>query len=309
MSRASRLLLPLASLVLATVGRASGAEPDRPHEAAGGRHCMGEARSKLLLSNGLYAQTNPLGLQDQLEYAGCLPLVRRPGPLFAYTNLQAGLVVNATPVYVTPGAFVSAAPLSVLELRAEAAAVRAWSIGSDGSGYFPRSGPDEQFQRLPGALARSAKGATATLTATLRARFELLRSWSIVAVDSYAHAYWRLGDAPWYYNPRHDLVMARRDWVGRNTAALLLERELSERLTVRAGATDELTWLPRSGYRANILAGLFSAQLSRWPGAWGETQAFVRIGAYTEHAFRTGQLQTLAGIAVTFDVTPGHHLR
>jgi hypothetical protein len=304
------LLRPLAiGLLLALATRTLGSEGAAPGEGSGGRSCLGEGRAKLLLGEGLYGQTNPLGLENQLQLGLCAPLIRTPGLLYDYTNVQVGLVADVSPVYAMPGAFLSIAPLSLLELRWEVEAVREWPIGRDGSGYFPLASADASFRHLPADQARSAHGLSAAFTGTLQAELEVAPRWALVAVDSAAYAWWQLGSAPFYYNARYDLVMARRDWVGKNLALLLLGREVSERIKVRAGAIDDLTWVASSGYRANVLGGLVAAVLSRWPGERSETQPFVRVGVYTDHAFRKGQLQLLAGAAMTFDVTPGRTAR
>jgi hypothetical protein len=301
-----RLRLPCLGLAVALTlaGHALAAEPPPADEGAGGKNCLGEGRTKLLVVEGLYAQSNPVGVENQLQVGVCTPLVRKPGLLFDYTNAQVGVVVNAAPVYAMPGVFASVAPLSILELRAELEGVRAWTIGMDHAGYYPRASGGEQFRDLPAALARSAAGYTATFTATLQAEVELPQRLTLVAVDSGAYGYWRLGDAPFYYNPRYDLVMARGDWIGKNTAAVLVGRELSKGLVLRAGVTDELTWVASSAYQSNVLAGLLMAVISNWPVQGNETQPFVRLGGYTEHAFRTG-FQVLGGASVTFEVMPG----
>jgi hypothetical protein len=304
-----RLRTPCLALLVVLAFSSRTAAADGPlADAPTGKNCLGEARTKVLLAEGLYSQMNPLGLENQLQLGVCTPLVRKPGVLFDYTNAQAGLVFNASPVYAMPGVFVSVAPLSVLELRAEVAGIQNWTIGMDGSGYFPRASADDQFEDLPASLARSATGFAATFTATAQAEVALAPRTTVVAVNSFAWAYSRLGDAAYYYNPRYDLVMARQDWVAKNTAVLLVGRELSDRLKMRAGVTDELTSVSSSGSRQNVLAAIAMAVISRWPGVGDETLAFVRIGSYTDHAFRSG-VQVLGGVSMTLDVTPARASR
>jgi len=286
----------------AVAGR--GAEGDAPSQGEG-KNCLGEARPKLLLAEGVAFQSNPLGIDDQLQLGGCAPLSREPGPLFEYTNLQAGLFAEVSPVYAMPGFFVSVAPLSVLELRAEVEAVRVWTIGRDGSGYFPLPGPDASFSHLPAEQARRASGATAALTATAQVELPVAGRWSVAAADSASYAWWRLGDAAYYYHPRYDLVMARDDGIGRNTAVLLAGNRLSDRLLLRGGLTDELTWVKSSGYHQNLAGLLAAATLSGWPRPGDQLEPFLRAAVFTEHAFRRGQFQLAAGATLTFDLTPG----
>jgi hypothetical protein len=292
--------LPLRSSTLLGLLLATVVAPPALAEEAMGQHCLGEARSKLVLTETLVQQTEPLGVENQLQVSGCMPLVRSPGILFDRTNLQTGLIVYAAPVYVSPGAFVSIAPLSILELRAEAEPFWTWPIGMDGAGYFPRSSADEQFEDLPADQAESARGWTATFTGALQAEVHVAPRWTVAVLDQLAYAYWSVGGAPFYYHPRYDLVMARQDWVGKNMAFLLLGRRFSERVTVRAGLTDELMWSARSGNGQNILAGVVTADVAGWPRSGDVLSPFLRVGAFTEHAFRDG-VAVLGGVTVAMN--------
>jgi hypothetical protein len=272
--------------------------------ASTGKHCFGEARPKWLASTTLAGQVNPLGLELQLQAGHCLPLVTTPGELFDYTNFQYGLAAYLSPVYAMPGAFVSIAPLSVIELRAEAQYIQQWPIGLDASGYFPLTGYGAPLKSLPAANARPAHGYTANFTANLQVEVPLAERWSLLAVNSASYQLWRLGDAAYYYNVRYDLAMARRDWILRETALVLVNHDLSDRLKVRFGVTDDLSWVNGSGHHQNLLGALVTGVISRWPGPRSETQPFLRVAVYTRHADRQDELQLLAGVGVTFDLSP-----
>lgn len=299
-SRRVALALLLAAL---KVGPAHADEP--AGDAAPGRNCLGEPRTRLLLVEGLYLMTAPLGVENQLQAGVCTPLVRRPGELFDFSNAQAGALLYLSPVYAMPGVFASVAPLSILELRMDAQGVAVWPIGLDAAGYFPLPGPGAPIDVLPASQAVSATGVTVTFTGTLQAEVEIAKGWTVAAVDSLAYGYWRLGNAAYYYNPRFDLDMARSDWVGRNMAVLVAGHPLSGSVKLQAGVTDELTWVASAGSRQNILAGLVAAVFPHWPGPRSETSAFLRVGGYTDHPFRTGELQILGGVSATFDVGGG----
>lgn len=283
-----------AALVLAATAARAGDET--------GKHCFGEARPKWLAATTLVGQVNPLGLELQLQAGRCHPLVTVPGPLFDYTNLQYGVAAYLSPVYAMPGAFVSIAPLSVLELRAEVEHVEEWTIGMDGSGYFPLDRYDAPVQTLPAANARAARGDTVNFTATLQAELPLAAGWSLLAVDSASWQHWRLGDAPFYYHVRYDLVLGRRDWLLKNTALVLLNHDLSDRFKVRLGVTEDDTWVRGSGYHQSLLGLLATGVISRWPSSRSELQPFLRIGGYTAHEQRQGELQLLAGVSVAFEL-------
>ena len=301
MRAASRVVLALLVAVL----RAGIARGDEPAEGAPGRNCLGEPRTRLLLVEGLYLQSAPTGVENQLQAGVCTPLVRKPGELFDYSNAQAGALLYLSPVYAMPGVFASVAPLSILELRVDAQGVWVWPIGVDAAGYFPLPGPGAPIDVLPAAQAQHANGVAITFTGTLQAEVEIAKGWTVAAVDSLAYGWWRVGNAAYYYNPRIDLDMARTDEVGRNMAVLVAGHPLSPGVKLQAGVTDELTWVASAGSRQNIVAGLVAAVFSHWPGPRSETQAFLRVGAYTDHPFRTGELQILGGVSATFDVGGG----
>lgn len=277
-------------------------EIDAPH-ADPGKNCLGESRGKKILGETLVGLVNPLGSEHQLTFGYCSPLITESGLLFDYTNFQVGLFNYLAPVYMHQGAFVSIAPLSVLELRAEAAGVAMWPFPFDAAGYYPLSGYGAKFDRvaLPRTSAGTAGGFTAALAANFRVQFELFRHVSLVALNSFSEEYWFIGTAGYYYNLRRDLVLARSDVLMKETAALLLQIELPEGWALRVGATDDLTFVHRSGYKANVVAGLAMLLLKNWRGSGNEVGLFVRSGGYTHHAFRTG-FQGLAGLYGTFEV-------
>jgi hypothetical protein len=272
--------------------------------ASVGKHCLGEARPRWLGAATLAGALNPKGLELQLQAGRCLPLITTPGALYDYTNVQYGLAAYLAPVYAMPGAYLSIAPLSVIELRAEAEYIAQWPIGLDAAGYFPLAGYDAPWDTLPAANARSAQGYTANFTANLQAEIPLAARWSLLAVDSASYQYWQLGDAAYYYNARFDLPMARHEWILRNTALVLVNHDLSERWKVRLGVTDDLARVQGSGYLQNVLGVLLTGVIARWPGAQSETQPFLRLGGYTAHQYRQGQFQLLGGIGTTFDLAP-----
>jgi hypothetical protein len=270
-----------------------------------GRHCFGEPRPRWLATTTLAGALNPKGLELQLEAGRCLPLITAPGILFDFTNLQFGLLAYLAPVYAMPGAFVSIAPLSVIELRAEAAGVAQWPIGLDGAGYFPLPSAQAPWSVLPASSGVAAQGYLVNLAGTLRFELPLADRWSLLAVNMASFQLWRLGDAPAYYNTRHDLPMARRDTLFKDVALLLLQHAPNHRLKLRFGITGDFTRVTSTGYRQDVVAALLAASFARWPGPASETRLFLRLGAYTAHAYHQGEAQLIAGVSTTFDLSPG----
>jgi hypothetical protein len=130
---ASRAPVIQVGVVLVLVASASiaNAEP---------RPCLDEPGAKLILDETLVGVINPLGVENQLKVSYCRPLFERPGLLFDYTSIEAGLYNYTSPIYVQQGAFVQATPLSPLVVRAEAAGVQYWPLPIDGAGYYAVSG-------------------------------------------------------------------------------------------------------------------------------------------------------------------------
>lgn len=300
----------VAAVVAIACGLTGSARADDPQPAPAatetGKHCRGEGRTKLIASDTLLGQSAPLGVENDLAVAVCTPLIREPGLLFDYTNLQAGVLNYLAPVYVHQGVFVSLAPLSLLELRAEAAGVAIWPLPLfDAAGYFSVADYRARFDgaALPASRARASSGATASLTATLQGQVELGNGIGLIALDALTWEYWWVSGAPYYYNLRRDLVLARSDSLLENMVLLSLELALRRDLLLRLGATDDLFYVPAAGYLANIAAGFGSVVLRDWPQAGVELQPFIRAGVFTHHRVRSG-LQLLGGLSTSFDLLP-----
>jgi len=305
MARTGNIALVVTALAVVTGARAE-SPTSAPAPSSSGRNCFGEGRARLLATETLIVQTNPLGGENQLALGVCSPLIRSPGMLFDYTNLQAGLFNYLAPVYLHQGLYASVAPLSVLEIRAEFAGVAYWPLPIlDSAGYFALRDYRVRFDdaELPASRAGFSSGANANLIATLQGQVELTKFLNLSAVDSFGWEYWWMTGAPYYYNVRRDLVLAASDSLLKNMALLLVELVAWHDVALRVGVTDDLSYVPQSGYLANILAALVSVDVKHWPLPGAELQPFLRAGVYTHHRFRSGP-QILGGVSFSFDVMP-----
>jgi hypothetical protein len=146
------------------------------------------------------------------------------------------------------------------------------------------------------------------LTATLQARAPITPRLSVLGAGVVLFDYHLVGDQPFFYNSRRDVVQARSDWVMVFTSVLLLQIELTQNLALRVGGTDELTHVPASGYLGNLAAGLVTllARRGRGPGSRVyNIQPFLRLGAHTHHAFRKGDYAGFTGalgISLTYEL-------
>jgi hypothetical protein len=293
--------LLLAACLICSQARA--AEPaDDSALASTGKHCLGSAQTKLVVGETVLGSTNPLGAENDLTLGICSPLIRKPGLLFDYTNIQGGLLIYLNPVSVQQGGYFSITPLSIIELRAEAAWVEMWPFPMDGAGYFPLAGYTASYREsdLPADKAGFAHGFTAAARATLQGQVDLSSRLHLLAQDAFGWEYWKIGTEPFYYNVRNGIALARSDYLLVNRASLLMGIDLSQRLDLKVGASDELTLVPRGSYYKNVVGGLAIFSIKGWPTASSTSGSFLRVGAYTAHPFRTG-LQLLGGLYTTFE--------
>lgn len=283
-----------------------------------GKNCLGEPERKLILDHSLVGSINPLGLENRMRLSVCAPLIRRPGLLFAFSNIEAGGVNYVSPTHIHLGGFVNLAPISVLVLRAEVTGFFIWPLSLQGAGYIPL--PSYEFTR--DALspppskpqAGRAYGVRTLLGATLQGQLPLGKRASLALVNAFTAEFWRVNgldiptgqDLPFYYLARNDVTMrAAGDWVLSNTAVALVGIEVGSNYTVRLGVTDDLTLVPANGkYTSNMVSGLFAFMVKDVGGVAKNLQIFLRAGTFTDHAFREG-FAMAGGLNALYDLTPG----
>jgi hypothetical protein len=269
--------------------------------AAEPRQCLGHGSAQKLVDNTVVGVLNPDGFEDQLKAGRCWPVTDRPGLLFDYAEFNAGVFTYVSPIYANLGAYAAIAPLSFLELRAEVAGVMMWPLPLDGAGYYgfdtyARFFPDSQ---MPAREGRAAAGLNVTLMVNLQAQVPIAGPVQLVLTNSAAFDYWSLGSRPFYVNSRRDIVMARSDYLWKDTLFLMLEIAAAPGVGVRLGATDDLTFQPSAGVLANIVAGWASVPMRREGGELRDIEPFVRAGAYTSHGWRHG-FQLMAGVSLAW---------
>jgi len=271
-----------------------------------GKHCLNEPRTKLLLNQTLGAQLNPLGAEHQLTLSVCTPLIEKPGLLFDYTNVEAGVLNYLSPAYTHLGGFVSITPLSIFQLRAEASGLFIWPLPIDGAGYFPYASYQGDFSTAarPKEEAGSAMGYSLGLSATLRGEVGLGQGKKLLLADTLLTEYWSAGDAPYWYVLRRDVIAKRGDVVLKNSGALLFEIAATDNIAIRAGLLDDMVIVPGSDYIGNLAAGIVTMMFKSVGRVAKNLQPFVRVGVYTHHAFRDGQPSALAGFNVVYDLNP-----
>jgi hypothetical protein len=288
--RASAPLCASAALLL--FAAAAMAEP---------RQCLGYGSAQRVVDNNLVGVVNPDGFEDQLKADRCWPLDLGPGLLFDFAQFETGVFTYVSPIYANLGAYAALAPLSFLELRAEVAGVMYWPLPLDGAGYFGRDTwtrfvPDTE---MPARDGRAAAGLNVTLAVNLQAQIPLAGPVQLVVTNSTAFDYWNLGPRAFYLNARRDFVMARSDYLWKNTAFLMLEIAAAPGIGVRLGATDDLCFQPRYSVLSNIVSGWASVPMRRDGGELRDIEPYVRAGAYTSHGWRHG-FQLMFGVSLAW---------
>jgi hypothetical protein len=186
--------------------------------------------------------------------------------------------------------------------------------------------------------ATTASGGRILLGATLRGELPIGKWLSIAVTDSINGEYWRVSDGTWaqaaalghsvFYVARRDVVLnGPGDWLLMNTAALLLGINAHPNVTVRVGATDDLVFVPSqkenstyscsgnepdpatiqyqpsSGYIGNVAAGVVAVTIKNLRGLARDFSFFMRVGGFTNHAFRECSGATFAlGADVTYEL-------
>lgn len=101
----------------------------------GGKHCLDEQQTKLMLNHYTAGSINPLGIETQFRLSLCKPLIEKPGILWSFSRIDHGLVTFISPTHIHVGPSLHVAPLSFLVLRAEVTGFYIWPIPLQGAGF------------------------------------------------------------------------------------------------------------------------------------------------------------------------------
>jgi hypothetical protein len=277
-----------------------------------GNHCLDEPRQKLVLHQLAGGQYNPWGLENTMRFGYCIPLIERPHILFDYTHLEIGIVDILSPVYNHVGAYFQIAPISLIQFRLEVMNIGHWTFFFDRAGYYGVDGYDADYRNvaLPAEQAGYAEGWNVNFVTTLQARVAL-GPVAIVLSSILNVEYWSLGTEEFYVNLKRDVIMARSDWVVANEAILCLELPVRDRFIIRVGAFDTTRYVLESGTVSNLVGGMlmFNFPVSR-SGTVRNLTPFVRVGGYTNHPFRAGEVGAQVAVMVSYDLfSPGRQRR
>lgn len=245
---------------------------------------------------------NPMGAEHMASVGVRARLGDPANVLFTGTHAEAGVINYTSPIYSTTGGYLQVSPLAFLVLRAEITAMNMWPIGIEGAGYYPMDGyaSDLGSANLAPDAGRDASGWNVLLSATLQGALPV-GPVRLIVWDQLTFEHTSLGDDPFYFSPRLDLIAARQDWTVGNSAMVLVEADLGDGVGLRAGVFDDLRWVPGSDYLANQVGPILALAVTRADPAVAEVMPFVRGAIYT-NGRRTEQLSLLAGVFVRYDL-------
>ncbi len=305
----------------------------RPAPTGRGKHCLGEAVNKTTLEHTVAGSINPLGIGNTLRLGWCMPLVRKPGLLFDFTNFDIGVLMMNSPTDIHLGVQMFLAPISILVLRAEATAFYIWPTPLQGAGFItvnspseftlPRLSPDPTGWnhnpppgQLPGPVtpASIAYGGRVMIGATLQGQIPVAKKLDIQAAIGVNAEYWSVsspalaGVPPGggFYAARRDVILlGSADWVIASTAALLASIKVHYNVNLKLGGFNDLVYVPSHGYLGNIAGGLLVLNVPNLRFLAKSFNFFIRAGTFTHHAFRVGGGVTIAGgVNIVYELSP-----
>ena len=280
-----------------------GASPAGPTLGTG-KNCLGEPRPKLILSNLIGIKYGEWGIENQTRLGLCTPLIRKPGVLFDYTFAEVGLVVHLTPIYVMPGAYVTLAPLSILQFQVEAAPIFYWPIGVDSAGYYPLPSIESDYSKasLPGEDGATATGGYVRFGPNLQVAVPI-GPVRLIVLDTLRFEFYSIGTSDFYFHNRNDLPTARDQWFLDNMAIVLVEVPLSPVVKLMVGANDQLTRTLGAKAVSNAVRGTAMLRVDKDWLALREFTVILALGGRTHHPVRQGDFNAIFAVSFKVDLT------
>lgn len=260
--------------------------------------------TRVVVHQQLVALLNPMGAEHTLEVGARAPIGDPEELLFSGTHVEGGAIAYTSPVYNIAGGYLRVSPLAFLVLRAELTGSALWPIGMDGAGYYGLDGYDAEVrdQALAADLGGNATGWNLRLLARLQGAVPLWEGARLIVANQQAWEHDTLGDQSHYYSMKHDLVLARQDWLVQNDALALLNVAVASDVGFTVGAYSNLRWVPSSSYVGHQVGPMVAVSFERVTREVGTIDLFVRGGYYTHHVTRGDELTILGGISIDYDL-------
>ncbi len=124
----------------------------------------------------------------------------------------------------------------------------------------------------------------------------------ILFLDQIAGERADIGDAPYFYDLRNDIVRGRTDWLLKNDVFLGFDLVVAEGTVFRAGVYDSLRLRPASSVANNQVGPIVMMDFERPNRFLASVTPFLRAGYYTHHGARQGEATILGGISLDYDL-------
>jgi hypothetical protein len=270
--------------------------------------CVSQTTPRWTAHQQLVLLLDPTGAEHNLRIGLCLPLFDTTESVLDQNHVELGVVSYVSPIYAAGGAYAQLAPATFWFARVEVGGIGVWPLPLDGAGYFPLSGYGARYGSadLPASAGQTASGWGARFLSVFRGRIDLApledRFVYLAALDALFADYADIGSAPFYAMIRHDVVAAQHDWIVGNEAILITGIPIPGGPDFRIGAYSALRSVPAAGYVGHQVGGIVMLTWERPLPGLEEISLFIRVGGYTNHAFRTGEPATMASASADHDL-------
>ncbi len=260
--------------------------------------------TRAVMHEQLVLLLNPMGAEHRLDLGVRRELGDPDDMLRMGSHVEGGVATAVSPVYAFGGGYLQVQPLSFLVLRGELVGGGVWPIGMNGAGHYGVAGYDADVRgaNLPASEGGSATGWMASMSATLQGALDLPDGWRLLLVSEWGLSRSVIGESPFYYSMRYDLVLAREDFVVTGGSFVGAEARLASDLVMRFGAYDDFRSVPSSGYVGHQLGPLAMLEWQHVTPEIGALVIFVRGGGYTHHVVREGEATILGGLAIDYEL-------
>jgi hypothetical protein len=272
--------------------------------ADGGR-CVSDRALRRAAHQEVILLLNPMGAQHTIRVGACAPLYGSSHDFLDDNHVELGVTLTLSPIFTFTGGYVEIAPATFVFFRVELAHAAVWPLPLDGAGYFAREGYEQRWSAadLPASSAESAVGWSLRLLSVWRGRLSE-GSFEALILDAFFVDRDVLGAAPYYASLRHDLITRREDWVIGNEAYALAGHRFDGGPSLRVGVFDALRHVPASGYVGHQVGPLVMLAWEHASPELDTVELWIRLGYYTHHGVRQGEVSALAGLAIDWDLGP-----
>ncbi len=250
-------------------------------------------RSGSFAEESLGASYNQLGLQHVLGVRWTRALFDARSPWLADAHVSGGFAHTLTPSYMRVGAWLEAAPLSILSVRA----------GIEPGAYFGTFGSlrshgsyDSGLGNGHGTTPGPGNGGRCSLAPTAKLRLGAFAMASTATMEWW----WSSAAGPFYYEPSRDtLLRSSGDRLLTVSTVLVRQVPLRHGGQLTYGVSHDVTEVPAAPRnRSQRLGVVVARRLASTRLGLQSPTIGLRVGYYLEHPQRQGQLTAALGVSI-----------